>query len=179
MKALTKKDTSLASKPASRWKPRLSPDRQQSCAKNCTSTLQILTLMWCVILHFSNLWRCHTDIIFLCCKNIFCVEKQLMRPSKRWYLLMSPCIILWICELLFPFKAGVDTVTPTLVSVPTFTGSETVILSYATSMSYLAGLWMLSMWILKNCHICFIYMSFYMLLVLYRLAKVNVSFLNI
>lgn len=49
----------------------------------------------------------HCDIISLCYKNIFCVEKQLLRPPKRWYLLMPP-MCYSVNLLLFPFRAGVD-----------------------------------------------------------------------
>lgn len=123
----------------------------------------------------------HCDIISLCYKNIFCVEKQLLRPPKRWYLLMPP-MCYSVNLLLFPFRAGVDVtpqVQPILVSKSTFAGSETVILRYSTTMNYLYGFWMLSMWILKNYYVLCIYMSFYTVLVLHKLAKANVCWLNI
>lgn len=51
--------------------------------------------------------------------------------------------------LLFPSELGMMAVTPqlqaALVSVPTFAGSEMVILIFATSRNYLSGFWMLSM----------------------------------
>lgn len=86
------------------------------------------------------------DIITLCYKNAFCLEKQVLRLSERQYLLMFP--MGYSVKLsLFPFRAGEDDIYGYTTGtgnigfwMPTFAGGI-VILSYATSMSYISGFW--------------------------------------